>query len=119
MRIVNDKTDNTLAVILHLSGFLNGMFPLIIPFVIWLAKKNQSPFLDRQGKSAINFQISVLIWGFIGFLFIVFTIGLGAIIVLPIGIVFGLLYIIFIIKAALLAYNGQHYQYPFTWNILK
>ena len=119
MRIVNDKTENTLAVILHLSGFLNGMFPLIVPFVIWMAKKEQSPFLDQQGKAALNFQISVLIWGLIGFLFILFTIGIGALIVLPIGVLFGLLYIVFIIKAAMLAYNGKHYHYPFTWTILK
>ena len=41
------------------------VFPLgnvIAPLVVWLMKKDQMPFVDDQGKEAINFQISMVIY---------------------------------------------------------
>lgn len=116
---LNTKTDRILGIILHLSGFLNGMLPLAIPFGIWLVKKDESPFLRAHGKAAINFQLSAILLAAIATVFIFFTIGLGALIVIPLAAIYGLLYIFFVLSGAIKASNGQLYTYPFTWKIIN
>lgn len=115
---LDTKTERVLAVILHLSGFLNGVLPLVVPIVIWLTKKDESFFINEHGKSAINFQLSALILGVTATAFIFLTIGLGALIVIPLAFIYGFLYIYFIIMATLKAYNGQLYKYPLTFTII-
>ncbi len=58
--------------LLQLSAYAQYIFPfgnIILPIVIWNAKKNQSEFVNRNGKQAINFQLSVFVY-FIGLLVI-------------------------------------------------
>ena len=35
--------------------------PFVGPLIVWLIKKDQSPFVDDQAKEALNFQITVSI----------------------------------------------------------
>lgn len=115
---IDTKTERVLAMLLHLSGFLNGMLPLVIPLLVWILKKDESFFLKEHGRSAINFQLSAIILSVLSGVFIFFTIGLGALIVIPLAIIYGLLYIYFIIMATITANNGQLYKYPLTWELI-
>lgn len=48
----------------HVAVFAGFVFPLgniIAPFVIWLMKKDEYPFVEEQGKEVLNFQITVTI----------------------------------------------------------
>ncbi len=59
------KSDKNLAFLTHLSGFGGYVFPLgsiIIPLVIWQTKKEESKFIDDNGKQAINFNLSYLLY---------------------------------------------------------
>lgn len=117
---MDKSTEKVLAMVLHLSGFLSGvMFPIVVPLVIWLLKKDESKFLDHHGKSALNFQLTMLIIGGGAFVFTLFTFGLGAIIVVPLAVILGLLYIIFIIIATINASGGQTYEYPISFKLIK
>ena len=51
---VEDKNTRTLAMLCHLLG----IFGFIAPLIIWLVKKDDHEFIDSQGKSALNWQIS-------------------------------------------------------------
>ncbi len=46
------------AMLCHLLGFFTCF---IGPLIIWLIKKDEDPFIDNQGKEALNFQITVAI----------------------------------------------------------
>jgi uncharacterized Tic20 family protein len=53
------------ATLLQLSAFTQYFFPLgnfIFPALIWSLKKNDSEFVDYNGKQAINFQLSLLLY---------------------------------------------------------
>lgn len=126
--------------IIHLSGltivlgipFLN----IIAPALLWLFKKEQHPFLAKQGREVVNFQITLSL---IQFLFL----GLGALFVwlMPhtagalfaatktLRIIFStgmhLPYNIFtvlpfywgcivIVRGAVSAYHGIAYKYPYS-----
>lgn len=65
--------NRTLASVLHLSVFTKYFIPMgnfIFPLVLWLAKKDD-PFVDKNGRNAINFQISL-------FLYTIFLVAVGA-----------------------------------------
>ena len=91
-----------------LSGFVVPFGNIIVPAVIWSMKKDQSPLVDQHGKESLNFELSMLIYYVIAFIFCFILIG--------IPILFGLIIIqvISIIKAAVTADTGKLYRYPIT-----
>jgi len=86
---------------------------LIGPLVVWLLKRNEIPFVEEQGKEALNFQISMTIYGAVSAILILVVIGIPLLVAL---IVFDL---VMIIVAAVKANNGQHFRYPITIRFLK
>jgi uncharacterized Tic20 family protein len=55
------------AAIIHLSAFSKFIFPLgnfIMPLIFWIMNKDKSEFVDKHGKQAINFQLSILLYTF-------------------------------------------------------
>jgi len=97
------------AVLSHLSAFVMflGVPALIGPLVVWLLKKDL-PYVDEQGKEALNFNISFLIYGIVSAVSIIFLIGL---LLLPVVLV---TWFVLVIVAAVKAGAGEHYRYPFT-----
>ena len=97
--------DKTFAMLAHLLGIITFA---IGPLIIWLMKKDQSPFVNDQGKEALNFQLTMLIgWVVSGFT-IWFCIG-GLI-----GLAVAIVNLIFCIMAGLKAKDGIAYRYPFN-----
>ena len=120
------QNDKNYSSITHLSVFAGWFFPfgnIIAPLVLWLAKKNESTYIDAHGKSAVNFQLSLVLYGFLLAILLIpiaiFTLGLG-IIAIILGIIPAvILYIIFIISASIKASKGEYYEYPITIEFIK
>ena len=109
-------TDNSIAVVMQLLGFAGFVLPfgnIIAPLVLWLIKRTESPLLDRTGKEVLNFQISYTIYAAIAGVLCFVLIGL---LILPIIFI---LWIIFMIIAAVKTGNGEEYRYPLTIRILQ
>ncbi|MBN2020801.1 MAG: DUF4870 domain-containing protein [Sedimentisphaerales bacterium] len=102
----------TWAMICHLAGMAWGIVPIIggviAPLIIWQMKKDLHPFVNQNGKEALNFQISMLIYFVIAALLCLTCIGVALV---PIV---GLADIILAIIAAVKAANGEAYRYPLT-----
>ncbi|MEO2052673.1 DUF4870 domain-containing protein [Flagellimonas beolgyonensis] len=73
------KHERNLSAIIHASTFSKYFIPFgnfILPLILWTANKNQHDFVDYNGKQALNFQISMLLYAIIaGLLTIPFFIG--------------------------------------------
>jgi len=108
-----DHDARTWAMICHLAGlaFLLPVAPVIGgvigSLIVWLVKKDQFPFVDEQGKEAVNFQITMLIYGAVSFIF--WFICIGVFLTSAVGIVD----IVLVVIAAMKANDGQHYRYPY------
>lgn len=97
-----------------------GLLGIIGPLVIWLVRKDESPFVADQSKEALNFQLTILIMAVVtsvaGLALSVLTCGVGLLLVVPGAfLVFGALLIIDLvlgILAGLAASSGQFYRYP-------
>lgn len=106
--------EKTMGMLAHILG---GVTNIIGPLIIWLIKKEDSPFVDDQGKEALNFQITIMI-GYVA----------SAILTMVpvIGCVFSLLYValiivslVFAIIGGLAANKGEVYRYPFALRFVK
>jgi len=123
MTTQNDKNYSSIT---HLSGFAGWFFPfgnIIAPLVMWIAKKNDSTYIDEHGKAAVNFQLSLILYGFLLAILIIpitiLTLGLGLIAILIAIIPAIILKIVLIISASIKASNGESYDYPFTIQFIK
>lgn len=100
----------------HLAGLLGCVIPfmggVLGPLAVWLLKKDEFPNVDRQGREALNFQISVAIYEAIAFALIFFVIGV------PLLVLVEAFQIAFTIVAAVKASDGIYYRYPLTIRFL-
>jgi uncharacterized Tic20 family protein len=112
------------AMFCHLAG-LAGFLPIsaaigsvIAPLVLWQIKKKEDPFIDKNGKEAVNFQISMLLYSLIGSVACAVTCVGIPLIPFIVGII-GIIDIIFLLIAAVKANNGEHYRYPLAIRFIK
>ena len=103
------KEAKNMATLCHILGLVGFPGPLIV----WLISKDKDRFIDEQGKEAVNFQISMLIYGVVAALLIFACIGT---VLLPAVAIFDL---IFLLIAAVKTNDGQHYRYPLTIRFVK
>jgi uncharacterized Tic20 family protein/DNA-binding Xre family transcriptional regulator len=66
---LDESQDNVWLALLHLSSIF---CLVVIPLVLWSWKKNRSPRIDLQGRSVLNFQITMTLVLVTGALFLVF-----------------------------------------------
>lgn len=100
--------------IIALVGLIgNGIGFVLGPLVVWLIKRDDDPFIDEQGKEALNFQITMFIAALVSLLLTVVVIGIF--LVIAVGIVM----VVFPIIAAVKTSNGEHFRYPFTIRFLN
>ena len=99
--------------LLALIGFIIPFGNLVGPLIMWIVKKDQSSFVDDQGKEAVNFNITMLIAGFVCFLLTFVVIGA---ILLPI---LGIFWLVVTIIAGLKANEGVAYRYPLTLRLIN
>ena len=115
MAKMDQKQERTWGMLCHLSALGVFVFPLgnvIGPLIIWLIKKDESPFVDDQGKESLNFQISFTIYCAISVILIVVVIGIILLIALGIG------FLILVIIASIKANEGEEYRYPLTLRLI-
>lgn len=109
--------EKTMATLAHLGAFFGfvapGMGNILVPFLIWVLKKEESEYISEHAKEALNFQITMSICFLIGAVSLIMLIGFIA---LPILL---FLDIIFSISAAVKANRGEDYEYPLNFRFIK
>jgi uncharacterized Tic20 family protein len=110
------KQERTYAMFCHLgalSGFVVPFGSIIVPLVLWLIKKDSSPFIDMHGRESLNFQISLLVYSLIAAVLILFIVG---IFLLALLWIFNL---VVVIIAGIRAESGEQFRYPLTIRFIK
>lgn len=108
--------DKILSIVCQLSFFIAGIGTVLVPLVVWLFKKDESPWLAANAKQAMVYQVAGLVLGTVlGTANVVLgmvTLGLGSIVLLPLTALIGLAFLIPPILASIANWNGQPYRYP-------
>jgi uncharacterized Tic20 family protein len=105
--IAPSSDEKNLALLSHLLTFI---FPILGPLIIYLIKKDESPFIAAHAKESLNFQISLVI---ICILLVISIIGI--LLLWAVGIYSTIL----VIVAAIRASEGRLYKYPLTLRLIK
>lgn len=105
-----NKDARTFAMLCHLLAIFTSFLG---PLIIWLIKKDEHPFVDEQGKEALNFQITALI-AYLASGLLTFV-CIGALLLPAVAIVD----LIFCIMACIATNKGEHYRYPISLRIVK
>jgi uncharacterized Tic20 family protein len=147
--IMISQNDKNIAFLTHLSGFGGYIIPfgsIIIPLIIWETKKKESQFIDDNGKEALNFNLSYLLYTFLlGITVVPFFVGsffshfrevthfdnmdfhldfdsnhlFGIISIASLISVLAIAKIVLIIMASINSHKGEKFKYPLTINFVK
>jgi uncharacterized Tic20 family protein len=98
------------AMLCHLLGLFTSF---VGPLIIWLLKKEEDPFIDNQGKEALNFQITLVIGWIVSGLLMFICIGA------LLGVAVSVVDIVFCIIACIKANGGEAYRYPVSIRFIK
>ena len=114
---MSQKDERTWATFCHVAAFAGLIVwycgNIIGPLVVWLVKRQESAFVDENGKEAVNFQISMTIYYIVATVLILALIGF---VILPALFVFN---IVCTIMAAVKANDGKEFRYPLCIRFIK
>ena len=102
-----------------LTSLWAGVAGAIAALVVWMLVRDKSAFATEHAKEALNFNLSMFIYAAIAVVLVVFTLGIGLIVALPMWVVLALAWIVCTLLAAFKAYDGQPYRYPITIRLFK
>lgn len=117
------------AVVLALmTSWIAGAAGVLAAAVVYLIKRDDSPFASEHAREAINFNLSMFIYACvaaaIGIVLVgatVLTLGIGLLVTIPAGLVLVLAiaaiavtWLVCSIIATVKAWNGERYRYPLT-----
>ena len=111
-----DEEIRTTAVVAHLSTFAGLVVPfgsVIGPLAVWLTRRDRDPFIDQAGREALNFGISIAIYGSV---LVVAALMLVGIPLLMVGVV---AWVVLASLATVKASQGQAYRYPLTLRLIR
>jgi uncharacterized Tic20 family protein len=111
-----EESARATAVAVHLSTFAGLVVPfgsVIGPLAAWLTRRDRDPFIDQAGREALNFGITIAIYGAVLLVAALMLVGIPFLIIGVVAWV-GLASV-----AAVKASEGQAYRYPLTLRLVR
>jgi uncharacterized protein len=110
----NERTWGMLAHLSALTGVVVWLLGCIIgPLAVWIARRDQSPFVAEHAREALNFNITVVLAALVCMLLMLVFVGF------ILGTALFVVWLVFTLIAAIKASEGEHYRYPFSLRLVK
>jgi len=124
---VIEMGENSWSCLLYVTSFI-WVFPMsnfVLPLMLWLLTKHKHGDIELHGKNLLNFQITwglavVALWLlllFLPFNRYYFFFGFSLSVILPMIVV--AIATMFIVVGGVMAYRGNMYQFPLTYQFIK
>jgi uncharacterized Tic20 family protein len=107
---MNPADEKLWATLVHVGGIFFEFLPALIGYLVL---KDRGPFVNAHTKTALNFQLTLLIAEVVGWITALILIGI--IILIAVYVV----RIVFSIIAAVKANRGEFYTYPLAISFIK
>jgi uncharacterized Tic20 family protein len=114
------RHDRLWAALAHFSAlamYFTGVGHVIGPMIIWLWKRDTDPFVASEAREAMNFNISITIYGVVAFLLCLTIVGI--VIGYPILLILHTFQVACIIIGGLTAADGRPFRYPLNLRLVK
>jgi uncharacterized Tic20 family protein len=99
-------SDKALMILCHVSALIGVGF--VLPFVVWLVKKNDPDAVADHAKETLNFHLSWLLYALLCVPLMFIVVGV------PLAIILGVAALVLAIVGAVKASDGVLYRYPLT-----
>ena len=122
-----------LALLLALmTAWMVGVAGIVGAGIVYLLKRDDSPFVAEHAREAINFNLSMLLYSAAAVVLgvvlagvTVLTLGIGLIVTVPAGMLLlaavgaiAVMWLVCSVVAGFKAWNGEHYRYPLTLRLI-
>jgi len=104
-------SDKIWSILCHVSALLGT--GLVLPLIVYFAMRGESDYVTANAREALNFHLSVLLYGLCCLPLLLIAIG-G-----PLLALLGLASLVLAIIAAIKASEGGAYHYPLTLQFVK
>ena len=111
-----DRQARDTAVVAHLSTLVGLVVPfgsVIGPLAVWLTRRDRGAFIDDAGREALNFGISIALYGLVALVAALMLVGI------PLLIAGVIAWVVLASLAAVKASQGQTYRYPLTLRLIR
>ncbi len=105
------ETERNWSMLCHLSAFAGFFFPfggIIGPLICWLSRRDESEWINVNGRNSLNFQLSILLYMVLAIPLVFIVVGI------PILVALGILKVVCIIIASIKAPKGELFRYPLS-----
>jgi uncharacterized protein len=96
-----------------LRGWSCPFGSVIGPLAVWLTRRYRDPFIDDAGREALNFGISIAVYGVVALVAALMLVGI------PLLVVGVIAWVVLGSLAAVKASQGQTYRYPLTMRLVR
>ena len=113
---MSGSDERTWSILVHVAAFAGVVVPfgmILGPFIVWIIKKPESALVDRHGRAALNFQISMVIYFLISVVLMFVVIGFLLVIALAI------FWFVMVLVATIRAADGRDPRYVLAIEFLK
>jgi len=118
----NETTWSTVTHLSWLAGTFVGL-PLLAPLVLFLVLRERGPFVRHHTAEALNFHLSLLVYGVavavVGGLLTAVTLGIAAPLWALAGVVLVVGGAVLTVIAGIASSRGQWYRYPLTIRFVR
>lgn len=107
--------ERTWALVAHLSAFSGHFIPfghVVGPLIVWVAKRDTSEYVARHAKESLNAQLTATLYFAITGILCFVLIGI------PLIIGVWIADLVLVIIAAITAYDGKGYRYPWILRLI-
>ena len=111
-----DRQARDTAVVAHLSTLAGLVVPfgsVIGPLAVWLTRRDRGAFIDDAGREALNFGISIAVYGSVVLVAALMLVGI------PLLIAGVIAWVVLASVAAFNASQGRPYRYPLTMRFVR
>jgi uncharacterized Tic20 family protein len=110
---------NAWAMACHLCGLLDFgvsylLLGTLVPLGIWISQRGLDPYVDEQGREAVNFQLNLLFWSIVSGL-LMCCCGLGLVTLAILAVV----EVVLVVLAAIAAAEGRPWRYPWILRVIE
>lgn len=106
-------------VLAFFTSWMAGLAGALGAGVVVLVRPADSAFVAEHAKEAFNFNFSMFLYAIIATVLAFVTLGLGLIIILPIALILGVVWVVCTILAAMKANDGLMYRYPLALRLWR
>jgi uncharacterized Tic20 family protein len=104
------ESERLLAILSHVLTLVAWFFA---PLVIYLVKKDESPYVRAHAKESLNFQLTLIVAYIVAALVVFFIVGIFLFLLV------GLIQVVLVLVATIRAADNQLYRYPFTIRFIQ